>query len=179
MFGSNKEQFDFVAIGDVVTDAFIQLREAWIETDNPEKNKELCMLFGDKLPYDNVTVIPAVGNSPNAAVSAHRLGLKTALVTNIGDDKFGDEQIQALKANGIDTRFVTIHKNTESNYHYVLRLGAERTILVKHTEWDYELNLPKTAPKAIYLSSLAANSLEFHQEIYFRTLTQQMKNWLG
>ena len=88
MFFNKKEQLDFVAVGDIVTDAFIKLKDAWIETDNPQKEKELCMKFGEKLPYEDVTVVAAVGNSPNAAVSAHRLGLKTGLVTNLGDDDF-------------------------------------------------------------------------------------------
>lgn len=162
---NNEKQIDFLAIGDIVTDAFIELQDAWIENDNPEKNKELCMKFGDKLPYKKVDVVAAVGNSPNAAVSAHRLGLKTALVTNVGKDFFGDEQIQTLKANGIDTSYVDQHEGFASNYHYVLRFGPERTILVKHSEFPYKFPKIEPAPKFIYLSSLAENTLPYHGEI--------------
>ncbi|MBP9763165.1 MAG: carbohydrate kinase family protein [Candidatus Pacebacteria bacterium] len=162
---NNENRIDFLAIGDIVTDAFIELEDAWIETDNPEKNKELCMKFGDKLPYKNVDIIAAVGNSPNAAVCAHRLGLKTALLTDVGDDFFGNEQIQTLKSNGIETKFVTQHKNLASNYHYVLRFGPERTILVKHTEFPYKFPKIEPAPRFIYLSSLGENSLPYHGEI--------------
>jgi len=165
MFFNKKEQLDFVAVGDIVTDAFIKLKDAWIETDNPQKEKELCMKFGEKLPYEDVTVVAAVGNSPNAAVSAHRLGLKTGLVTNLGDDDFGKEQLATLVSNGINTSYVTTHKNTQSNYHYVLRLGAERTILVKHTEYTYSFPNIEPAPRFIYLSSLAENSLAYHGEL--------------
>lgn len=162
---TKKEQLDFVAVGDIVTDAFIKLTEAWIETDNPAKDKELCMRFGEKLPFEDVTVVAAVGNSPNAAVSAQRLGLKTALVTNVGDDDFGKEQLQTLTTNGIDTRYVTTHRGLQSNYHYVLRLGAERTILVKHTEYPYTFPNITPGPRFMYLSSLAENSLPYHGEI--------------
>ena len=160
-------KLDFVAIGDIVTDAFIELSEkdTWIETDNPNKEKELCMKFGDKLPFNDVVVVPAVGNSPNAGVSAYRLGLKSALVTNLGDDDFGKEQIKALKQEGINTKFVTVHKDMKSNYHYVLRYGPERTILVKHTEFPYTFPDIKPVPKFLYLSSLAENSLEYHHQI--------------
>ncbi len=159
-----KENLDFVAIGDIVTDAFIELKDAWIEDDNPEKTKELCMRFGDKIPYEKVDVIPAVGNSPNAAVSAYRLGLKSALVTNLGDDKYGLEMLERLKKEGIDTRFVKTHKGIGSNYHFVLRFKAERTILVKHYEYNY--SLPDLGSvKWVYLSSLAENSLPFHEMI--------------
>ena len=158
---------DFLAVGDIVTDAFIKLRksEAWIETDNPTKSKELCMPFGDKPPYDDVTVVVGVGNSPNAAVSAHRLGLSSGLMTDIGDDKFGDEQLKALKDQGINTDYVKIHKGKQSNYHYVLRYGPERTILVKHTEWDYKFPEISVGPKYMYFSSVAENALPFHGEI--------------
>lgn len=165
----NFGKLDFIGIGDVVTDAFIELDQAWVETDNPKGEKELCMKFGDKLPFKDVIVIPAVGNSANASVAAHRLGLKSALVSNVGDDSFGKEQIQALSKEGVKTKYISIHKDLKSNYHYVLRLGAERTILVKHTEFPY--SLPKiSAPSVIYLSSLSENSLSFH-----KILTEYLK----
>lgn len=159
------KKLDFVGVGDIVTDAFIELSNAWIETDNPQKEKELCMKFGDKLPFEDVVVVPAVGNSPNATVSAHRLGLRAGLVTHTGDDDFGIEQIKALKKEGINTKHVLVHKGEKSNYHYVLRYGAERTILVKHTEFEYSFPNISPAPSYMYLSSLAENSLEYHHEI--------------
>ncbi len=161
----NFKKLDFIAVGDIVTDAFIELNSAWVETDNPAGEKELCMKFGTKLPFNDVVVVAAVGNSPNAGVSAHRLGLKTGLVTNTGDDAFGREQIQALKKEGINTKYVLVHKDQKSNYHYVLRLGAERTILVKHTEFPYSFPNISPAPSFMYLSSLAENSLEYHHQI--------------
>lgn len=161
----NNKQIDFLAVGDIVTDAFIELIDAWIETDNPEKEKELCMKFGSKIPYKDVIVVPAVGNSPNAAVSAHRLGLKSALVTDLGDDEFGIEQLQTLRSQGVLTDYVTVHKGEKSNYHYVLRLGAERTILIKHTQWRYKFPNIQPAPKFLYFSSVASNSLPYHLEI--------------
>jgi ribokinase len=162
-----RDKVDFLAIGDIVTDAFIELDkdQAWIETDNPEKNKELCMKFGDKLPYKDVVVVPGVGNSSNAAVSASRLGLSSASYTNVGEDAFGEEQMQAVKDAGVITDFVKINEGEKSNYHYVLRYGPERTILVRHTNWNYKMPELKNPPKFIYLSSLAENSLEFHHEI--------------
>ena len=160
----NFKKIDFIGIGDVVTDAFIELENAWIEQDNPQKQHELCMKFGEKLPFKDVVVVPAVGNSANASVAAHRLGVSSALVSNIGDDEFGREQIKTLQKEGVSTKFISTHLNKKSNYHYVLRFGAERTILVKHTDFDYKLPNIKT-PKCIYLSSLASNSLPFHQEL--------------
>lgn len=162
-----EKQLDFVAVGDITTDAFIQLKDVKIEEpdEHNQGNKMICMRFGDKIEYEDVVVVPAVGNSPNAAVGAHRLGLNSALVTNLGDDKFGKEDIDTLKKEGVNTDYITVHEGKKSNYHYVLRFGPERTILVKHWEYDYALPKFDTLPKWMYLSSLGGNSVPFHHEI--------------
>lgn len=161
------QQYDFVGIGDILIDAFIQLNkdQAKVTKDEKTGRQTLSMEFGSKLPYDNVTVVPAVGNSPNASVSAHRLGLETALVSNVGHDKFGKECLSALREEGVHTDFIRIHEGKNTNYHYVLRYGAERTILINHEEYPYSLPDFPTAPKFFYFSSVGEQSLSYHQEI--------------
>ena len=155
-------EFDFIAIGDIVIDAFIQMKATRIREE--KGNPEICLSFSDKIPYEQLEVIPAVGNSANASVSAKRLGLNSALVTNMGDDDFGRQCQRVLEKENINTQFLKIHSGEKTNYHFVLLFEAERTILVKHTEYDYKLpNLGK--PKWIYLSSLAKNSFPYHLEI--------------
>ncbi|HYC83007.1 MAG TPA: carbohydrate kinase family protein [Candidatus Paceibacterota bacterium] len=157
-------KFDFIAIGDITTDAFIRLKEAHVTCKVNKEDCEICMKFGDKLPYESVTIVDAVGNSPNAAVSASRLGLKAALITNVGDDQAGADAIKHIANDGIDTRFIASHPGKKTNYHYVLWYGDERTILIKHETFDYKL--PDIgSPSWIYLSSLGDNSLPFHQEL--------------
>lgn len=159
-----KNKYDFVAIGDTVTDAFIRLKDAEVHCRMDHQSCEICMRFGDKIPYESVTVVAGVGNSANAAVSAARLGLKTAFVSNVGDDDNGREIIQTLAKEGIDTTFIKVHGGKKTNYHYVLWFQDDRTILVKHEPYDYEL--PEfESPKWIYLSSLGENSLPFHDTI--------------
>lgn len=159
-----KNNFDFLAIGDTVTDAFIRLKDATVEDGNIAGTKKICMRFGDKIPYESVTIIPAVGNSANASVGASRLGLKSALVTDLGDDYYGQECADALKKEKVSTEFIKTHKDRKTNYHYVLMFGAERTILIKHEEYEYTLS-DLGSPKWIYLSSLGENSLAFHSVI--------------
>jgi len=155
---------DFVAVGDITTDAFIRIKDAEAHCDINHENCTLSMRFGDKVPYEFVEIVKAVGNSPNAAVSASRLGLSSALVANLGDDQNGGECLATLHKQGVDARYVRTHKNRETNYHYVLWFGDERTILVKHH--DYEYKFPDiTPPKWIYLSSLGESSLPYHLEL--------------
>lgn len=162
-FFENKD-FDFISIGDITTDAFIRLKDAKAVRDESGKKSELILRFGDKVPYEFMEEVRAVGNSANAAVCAARLGLRSAMVTNLGDDHNGHECVATLNKNGVATDFVSIHKDKETNYHYVLWFEEDRTILVKHHEYDYKLpDLGK--PKWIYLSSIGDNSLSYHQEV--------------
>lgn len=155
---------DFLALGDITTDAFIKLtKESILERFNREQ-KVLAFNFGDKVPYESVDELRAVGNSPNAAVSATRLGLESGLVTDVGDDTNGHECIATLKRNGVSDKYITVHEGEETNYHYVLWYEEERTIMVKHQQYDYKLpNIG--SPRWLYLSSLADNSLPYHNEI--------------
>lgn len=157
-------KIDFLAVGDIVIDAFIRLKDAHVNCKIDTGACELCVRFGDKIPYESVTVVPAVGNSPNAAVSAARLGLKSALATNIGDDIHGKECLASLKKDGVITDYVIKEKGKPTNYHYVLWYDVDRTILVKHTEFNYKF--PKLGKVSwIYLSSLADNSLPYQEEL--------------
>jgi sugar/nucleoside kinase (ribokinase family) len=160
-----RKQIDFMGVGDVVTDTFIELIDAWIEDDNPQKNKELCMRFGSKIPYKSEVNVGATGNAINAAHAAMRLGLKTAVMTNVGDDEGGQQILRALKKKEINTKNVTVHPNHASNHNYILRYQEERTILVHHNEYNYAMPEMKVGPKWMYLSSLAHNSLPHHKEI--------------
>jgi ribokinase len=155
---------DFLAIGDITTDAFIRLKEASVHCDIDKENCQICMSFADKIPYEFVEVVPAVGNSANASVAASRLGLNSALVANIGNDENGKECIESLKKDGVGTKYVKINKGKKTNYHYVLWYEDERTILVKHQDYDYQL--PEiTEPKWLYLSSLGGASEKYHYDI--------------
>lgn len=162
----NNTKIEFLAIGDILSDAFIKLKNAHVHSGIDTAGAELCVTFGDKIPYESVEVVTGVGNSPNAAVSAARLGLNSAILTNIGSDKNGEDCLKSLKENGVITDYVVTHEGKETNYHYVLWFGVERTILVKHTEFDFKFpNLEGVEVSWIYLSSLAENSLPYHMEI--------------
>ncbi len=159
------KELDFVGVGDITTDAFIRLKDARVNCDINDENCTLCVDFGAKIPYESVTEVPAVGNSPNASVSAYRLGLTSALVTSMGDDRNGEDMLTQLTNEGINTEYVTVEKGKESNYHYVLQYEAERTILVKHHEYTYSLPTFERPPQWMYLSSLGENSIPYHHDI--------------
>ena len=161
------KQPDVVSIGDIVTDAFIKLFEDQAVTYQNDKGKWLAMPFGTKIPYDHVEVIEAVGNAANAAVAFARLGLESSFVTNVGADAHGRDMIKALDKNGVDSHLVRINKGKKSNYHYVLLYKEERTILIKHEEYDYHWPHlhPDETPRWAYFSSISEHAIEYHDQV--------------
>jgi ribokinase len=162
------KQIDVLAVGDIVTDAFIKLIDDEAYTYVDEKGvKTLAMKFGTKLPFDHAEVLEAVGNAANAAVSFSRLGLNTAFETNVGGDQEGRDMIKKLGEEDVDHRFVHINPKMKSNYHYVLWYKEERTILIKH--WDYDYHWPhfrpEEVPKWVYFSSISEHALPYHDQV--------------
>ncbi|MBI3888686.1 carbohydrate kinase family protein [Candidatus Nomurabacteria bacterium] len=160
----NQNKTDFLAIGDIVIDAFIKLKQANIQGVPDSKNYEICMPYADKVPYEEVYVVPAVGNAGNVAVAAARLGLSTKLVSNVGDDKEGQDCLNTLKKDNVGTEFVKVNQGIKTNYHFVLWYEADRTILIKHEVYPY--SLPEiTEPKWVYFSSVNETAFPFHYAI--------------
>jgi len=161
-------QFDVLCIGDVVTDAFIKLfdDQAQVVTDD-QGGEWLAIPFATKLPFDHTEIVRAVGNAANAATAFGRLGLKTGFVTNVGSDQEGRDIITTLHKNKVDSRFVRINHNKKSNYHFVLWYKQERTILIKHEEYDYDWPRlhDKDTPRWVYFSSISERALEYHDEV--------------
>lgn len=149
-----KKGLEFVAIGDTVVDEFIELEEARVNCDIDDAACTISMRWGDKIPFKSAELVAGVGNSANAAVSASRLGLSSALITDIGRDHDSEEIMRALSKESLGTRFIKQHEGRRTNHHYVLSFESERTILVKHEE--YERSFPNTLPEptVLYLSSL-------------------------
>lgn len=158
------DKITFLAIGDTVVDAFIKLKNAEVNGESGTENYKICLPFADKVPYEEVVVVPAVGNAANASVSASRLGISASLISNIGDDKEGQDCITSLQKDKVDTSLVKINSGIKTNYHYVLCYDSERTILIKHEKYNYVL--PEfEEPKWIYFSSVSENAFPFHDEV--------------
>ncbi len=161
-------QIDILAIGDVVTDVFIKLLQDQADVQKDDQGNEwLLMPFGTKLPFDHAETVVGVGNASNAAVAFARLGLNAGFVTNVGGDHEGREIITWLDKNDVDTRFIRINPRMKSNLHYVLWYKDERTILIKHEEYNYHWPhfRPSEVPRWVYFSSISEHALDYHDQV--------------
>ena len=163
-----KPKIDFLAIGDVLTDAFIHLQDAQVHCNIDNSGCTITLPFGAKIPYKSVEVLRGVGNAANAAVAAGRLGLTSALIAIVGNDEEGAKTHEHFKTESVMNDFLTTQDGIPTNYHYVLSYGAERTILVKHEHYDYKLDIEKLNQydiEWIYLTSIASGTEKYHDAL--------------
>lgn len=151
--------FDLISIGDCVVDTFIPLDDA--EVDEKGGLRKLILRYGDKIPVGPSLSLVA-GNAANNAVGGSRLGLKTAIYTNVGDkdeEEYDQRIVAKFKLEKIDIRYVVHDKNLPSNHHIVLNFKGERTILIHHQPWKF--NLPDfDRSRWVYLTSMAPSYIE-------------------
>ena len=156
---------DFLSIGGTVVDTFIKLKDASVHCDVDKENCTISMRFADKIPFEFSKVVPAVGNSANAAVSAARLGLKTGYITGLGNDRGGNDCLEVFKREGVSTEYVSVLDGVETPDNYVLWYEQDRTILVKYADFGYDLPTPLPATRALYISSIGEKNLDVHDKI--------------
>lgn len=158
---------DVLCVGDTVVDIWIKLNEETSHTYANENGPWLALPFATKIPYEETEVQPAHGNAANAAVAMSRLGLRVAYQTYVGGDQMGRETIRVFQKEKVDTRFITIENEEMTNINFLVSFKAERTILTKHNDFDYEWPhfRKKEMPRWLYFSSLSENAADYHDEI--------------
>ncbi|MDO8573358.1 MAG: carbohydrate kinase family protein [Candidatus Daviesbacteria bacterium] len=150
--------FDLISIGDSTIDNFVKIHDAEVKCNLNKTDCQLCVEYGDKIPVDKLTHLVA-GNAANNAVGSARLKLETAIYTNVGSDPQGQQILEKLKNEGINTRYVVINEGMESNLSTVLIFQGERTIFVYHQQWKYLL--PDLDPsKWVYFTSVGSSFTE-------------------
>jgi len=163
-----QKQLDVLSVGNVVTDVFIRLLDNEATVEKTSDGFKLSMAYGTKVPFDHSEVVAAVGNAPNASVAFAKLGLKSGLVANVGEDAGGREILATLQRANVDTRFVHINPGRKSQSHFVLWYKEERTILVRD-KVDFDYHWPRfriiDIPKWIYFSSVGKQAIEYDDAI--------------
>lgn len=124
------KKFDFLAVGESLRDVFYQIDEATLSCQINKERCLLCLEYADKIPVKQVVKVPAAGNSANAAVGASRLGLKSALLTWIGNDYAGRHLREALKKEKVDLSYLVTDKKHPTSEATIINYQGEKTQLV-------------------------------------------------
>ncbi|MFA7653944.1 MAG: carbohydrate kinase family protein [Candidatus Magasanikbacteria bacterium] len=128
--------YNIITIGDAVIDTHVQIDNAAVECGLDGQSCRLCLDFASKIPItDSFQCLG--GNAANVACGTTKLGLKTAILTSVGNDSNGKLVKQELKKYGVDTGLLTFDAKTKTRYSVVLNFKGERTILSFHRKRSY------------------------------------------
>lgn len=144
--------FDIISIGDCVVDRYAMIDDNCPQTHLAKNKKLLCLNYGDKISIFEAGEAVG-GNAANIAVGAQRLGLRSAVVTELGTDLNAEFILRQFKKEKVNTSLIRQEKRNKTRYSLVLNYRGERTILSYHSERKYSLpSLPDT--QWIYYTSL-------------------------
>jgi ribokinase len=145
--------FDVLCVGDVKIDIFLTLHEANSHLRLIKETNELCVKFGGKIAVEKAEILLG-GNAGNVSVGASRLGLRSAIVAEIGRDAFSPKIMNTLKDENVDTSNIQQTEGQQSSFSTILNFKRERTIFSEHVKRVHNFNFENISTKWVYLTSL-------------------------
>jgi sugar/nucleoside kinase (ribokinase family) len=161
---TNKPEIDLLTIGDAAIDLYMKVEGREISQDkSDQEHPKICFYHGSKIPVRTVESNIA-GNAVNVAIGANKLGLRTAIYSEMGDDEEALRVEKDLGREGIITEYLHRNKGSQTGIHPVIVYGGERTIFSHHEKRSYHLgNWPE--PKWLYYTSVSPGFEKFQEEL--------------
>lgn len=158
------EKMDLLTIGDVDIDLYMKIDEKEVVSSAEDRGEaKMCFYHGSKIPVSHFETSVA-GNSLNVGVACKKLGLKTEIYTELGDDTNADKVLRELKSLGITTTHCNKNQGTPTNVHTVIIYGGDRTIFSYHEKRAYKLQNWEE-PRWLYYTSLGYGFENFQGEL--------------
>lgn len=155
--------FDVVTIGDSILDTFLSLHTASEFARFQKETEELCIRSGAKVMLDRADFCLG-GNASNVAVGLSRLGHKTALIAELGDDEFSEKLVKGLTKEGVSLALVKRTQHAPSTFSVILNILGDRTAFIRHVKREHAFSFEGFETQWVYLTSLGQ---EWH-EVYKR-----------
>lgn len=153
--------YDMVSIGDIKLDAFLSLDQA--KKHIQLKNEKLVISNGEKISV-RLDDQQTAGSAPNVATALARMGLKTAVVAQMGQDQTYLMAQRDLGREGVDTSHITPHPGKQSAYSAVLNFEGEKTILASYT--SMAAKLPKgLKTKWLFMSEMGTGYAKLYKQV--------------
>jgi|SRR5581483_6090077 len=147
------EEFDVVCVGDALIDSFISIHESSSHLSLDKDKNLLCIGFGEKVPVDDCQFLLG-GDACNVSVGLSRLGLKTTLMAEIGDDEFSQKIINGIKNESVDDGQLILGEHTPSSFSIGINFAGERTLFVDHVIRLHKFSFENIKSKWVYLTSI-------------------------
>lgn len=154
---------DILTIGDSCIDMTMHISNANEVKMDGSDTPQICFIHGSKIPVEKFYTSIG-GNSVNVATGCNRMGLKTAIYTEIGDDQNGQKIIDELKNSGIDTSFCIKNQDSNTNSNSIIVHNYERTIFSYHAPRNYKIR-EWEKPTLLYYTSIGDGFENFQNEL--------------
>ncbi|MFA6393968.1 MAG: PfkB family carbohydrate kinase [Patescibacteria group bacterium] len=164
---------DLISIGGATEDITFYTKEG-ILMDNKKdvlRQKLICFEYGAKIKVDKSRATFG-GGAANVAVSASRLGLKSAALATLGNDDRGKRIRDNFLKEGVDAGFLQYSRNKETGFSFLIT-GQENEHVVFSNRaandelkiMNYELRILGKA-KWIYITSLSGEWQDALKKIF-------------
>lgn len=144
--------YQVITVGESTIDAFMTIHDVRRACRIDEEKKDLCFKFGEKIDVDRYDFAIG-GNATNVAVGLSRLGIKTTLCTEIGDDEFS-LKIRNVLANEHIERLLIRQISGPSNFSVVINFKGDRTLFVEDVTREHDFHFDDVSADLVYITSL-------------------------
>ena len=147
------EPVDILCVGDALVDIFLFLKNPDEHCHEAEKGKEFCFNVGAKIPVTDAEFCLG-GNACNVSVGLSRLGLKSAIVAETGDDIFAQKIITGLQEEHVSLDLFKQTPDTPATFSINIVFMQDRTILSRHVRREHAISFASAQAQWVYLTSL-------------------------
>lgn len=155
--------YNVITVGETTIDAFMTLADATKSMHMEGENGGVCFRHGAKIDVDKYD-FEIGGNATNVAVGLTRLGVKSTLVSETGDDEFSIKIRNCLAKERIERTFIT-ETPGPSNFSVIINFKGDRTIFVQDVERKHNFHLYDVSADLIYLTSLGRDWVKAYKYI--------------
>jgi|SRR5579872_4451213 len=144
--------YKVITVGESTIDAFMTLAHAKSDAHLDKESGGLCFRFGEKIDVERYDFTIG-GNATNVAVGLSRLGIKSTLCTEIGDDEFS-LKIRNVLANEHVERVLVHQVSGPSNFSVIINFKGDRTLFCEDVTRKHEFVFQDVTAELVYITSL-------------------------
>jgi len=148
-----ENRYDVISIGETTIDAFMTLHRATEQCHLDPETGILSFKHGEKIDVDAYEFCLG-GNATNVAVGLTRLGIKTGLCSEIGDDILSLNIRNFLVKENVERLLVKQTTGAASSFSVILNFQEDRTIFNQNVERKHDFDLDGMTCPFVYLTSM-------------------------
>src|SRR5664279_1868956 len=133
--GMNRH-YQVITVGESTIDAFMTLPQGNDSISYDAEHSLLSFKHGDKIDVERYDFTIG-GNATNVAVGLNRLGIKSTLCSETGDDEFSIKIRNCLASERIERLFVN-QVHGASNFSVIINYRNERTVFIQNVEREHD-----------------------------------------